>query len=56
MTDTLHKDNLAKLIEDALKAIPGLDARNIVIGSLRTDYNAEADCSKARLEMTFEFR
>ncbi len=52
----MDREQLAKLIEDAVKAIPGIDARNVVIEVLRTDYNSTHDCGQARVELTFDFR
>lgn len=54
--DVMDKEQLAKLIEEAIAAIPGIDARNVVIEVLRTNYNCTDDCSKARVELTFEYR
>lgn len=53
--DVMDKDKLADLIAAALEAIPGLDARNVKIESMRTDHDIDTDASKARVEITFDF-
>ncbi len=54
--DVMDREKLAKMVEDAVKSIPGIDARNVVIEVLRTDYNCTEDCGRARVELTFDFR
>ncbi len=56
MDGVMDREQLAKLIESAIAAMPGTDARNIVIEVLRTDYDSTNDCGKARVELTFDYR